>query len=325
MELSEEALRVFGSAPDDRLSFRDLLRMMTREERHGLIRGMRQIVRQVFGIAMDVPLSRGVKRNRIIHVEGEPEFGEYGQCVGYTGIVQDVTERHQAEDSIRKLANKDPLTQLPNRRQFNWRAERALEQARRMGHKMALLLIDLDRFKNINDTLGHAAGDELLLEVSMRLRGCVRHSDQIFDGTVEAVGSRFHRALEAVGRLGGDEFVALLPEVEDERDAERVAQRILEALRQPVYVADQEFFATASVGIALYPRTARPWPTCCATPTWRCTPPRTAAATARCSTRPIWRCATARSWSSRRRCTRPSSATNWCCTTSPRWTPRAAA
>ena len=73
---------------------------------------------------------------------GEPEFGEYGQCVGYTGIVQDVTERHQAEDSIRKLANKDPLTQLPNRRQFNWRAERALEQARRMGHKMALLLID---------------------------------------------------------------------------------------------------------------------------------------------------------------------------------------
>ncbi|KAB0581072.1 EAL domain-containing protein [Ideonella dechloratans] len=254
MELSEEALRVFGSAPDDRLSFRDLLRMMTREERHGLIRGMRQIVRQVFGIAMDVPLSRGVKRNRIIHVEGEPEFGEYGQCVGYTGIVQDVTERHQAEDSIRKLANKDPLTQLPNRRQFNWRAERALEQARRMGHKMALLLIDLDRFKNINDTLGHAAGDELLLEVSMRLRGCVRHSDQIFDGTVEAVGSRFHRALEAVGRLGGDEFVALLPEVEDERDAERVAQRILEALRQPVYVADQEFFATASVGIALYPQ-----------------------------------------------------------------------
>ncbi len=254
LDLSEEALRVFGSAPDDALSFRDLLRMMTPEERHTLIRGIRQIVRQVFGIAMDVPLSLGVKRNRIIHVEGEPEFGEYGQCIGYTGIVQDVTERHMAEDSIRKLANKDPLTQLPNRRQLNWRAERALEQARRMGHMMGLLLIDLDRFKKINDTLGHSAGDELLLEVSMRLRACVRHSDQIFDGTVEAVGSRFHRALEAVGRLGGDEFVALLPEVSDEQDAQMVAQRILEALRQPVYVADQEFFATASIGIAIYPR-----------------------------------------------------------------------
>lgn len=254
LELSEEALRVFGGASDDHLTFRDLLRMMTREERHALIRGMRQIVRQVFGIAMDVPLSRGAKRHRIIHVEGEPEFGEYGQCIGYTGIVQDVTERHQAEDSIRKLSNKDPLTQLPNRRQFNWRAERALEQARRMGHSMALLLIDLDRFKNINDTLGHAAGDELLLEVSMRLRNCVRHSDQIFDGSVETVGARFHRALEAVGRLGGDEFVALLPEVRDERDVEHVAQRILETLRQPVYVADQEFFATASVGVAIYPR-----------------------------------------------------------------------
>ncbi|GAA0756577.1 EAL domain-containing protein [Ideonella azotifigens] len=254
LELSEEALRVFGSGPDDRLSFRDLLRMMTRDERHSLVRGVRQIVRQVFGIAMDVPLSRGVKRNRIIHVEGEPEFGEYGQCIGYTGIVQDVTERHQAEDSIRKLANKDPLTQLPNRRQLHWRAERALEQARRMGHQMAVLMIDLDRFKKINDTLGHSAGDELLLSVSMRLRSCVRHSDQIFDGTVEAVGARFHRALEAVGRLGGDEFVALLPEVAGEADAQAVAQRILEALREPVYVADQEFFATASIGIALYPR-----------------------------------------------------------------------
>jgi predicted signal transduction protein with EAL and GGDEF domain/CheY-like chemotaxis protein len=254
LELSEEALRVFGCSPDDRLSFRDLLRMMTPAERHALLRGIRQVVRQVFGIAMDVPLSLGIKRHRIIHVEGEPEFGEYGQCVGYSGIVQDVTERHQAEDSIRKLANKDPLTQLPNRRQLHWRAERALEQARRMGHMMALLLIDLDRFKKINDTLGHSAGDELLLEVACRLRACVRHSDQIFDGTVEAVGARFHRALEAVGRLGGDEFVALLPEVGDEQDAQVVAQRILEALRQPVYVADQEFFATASIGIAIYPR-----------------------------------------------------------------------
>ena len=119
---------------------------------------------------------------------------------------------------------------------------------------MALLLIDLDRFKVINDTLGHAAGDDLLVEVARRLRACVRHSDQVMEGALESQGSRSHRSLEAVGRLGGDEFVALLPEVGDERDAERVAQRMLDAMREPIFVGGQECFVTASVGIALYPR-----------------------------------------------------------------------
>jgi predicted signal transduction protein with EAL and GGDEF domain len=168
--------------------------------------------------------------------------------------VQDVTDRRQAEDKIRQLANFDALTGLPNRRQLIWRAERALEQAKRLQHQFALLLIDLDRFKIINDTLGHGAGDELLVEVGRRLRACVRHSDQVTEGALEAVGARSHRALEAVGRLGGDEFVALLPEVADERDAERVAQRVLEALREAIFVSGQECFVTASVGVAIYPR-----------------------------------------------------------------------
>ncbi|MET0519572.1 MAG: EAL domain-containing protein, partial [Burkholderiaceae bacterium] len=111
-----------------------------------------------------------------------------------------------------------------------------------------------DRFEVINDTLGHGAGDELLMEVSRRLRACVRHSDQIMEGAIETMGPRSHRSLEAVGRLGGDEFVALLPEVADERDAERVASRILDLMREPIFIAGQECFVTASVGIALYPR-----------------------------------------------------------------------
>jgi predicted signal transduction protein with EAL and GGDEF domain len=168
--------------------------------------------------------------------------------------VQDVTDRRVAEDKIRQLANFDALTGLPNRRQLIWRAERALEQARRMRHQCALLLIDLDRFKIINDTLGHAAGDELLVEVGRRLRSCVRHSEQVMDGAAETMGLRFHRALEAVGRLGGDEFVALLPEVQDESDAQRVAQRVLDSLREPIFVTGQECFVTASVGVALFPR-----------------------------------------------------------------------
>ena len=92
------------------------------------------------------------------------------------------------------------------------------------------------------------------MEVARRLRGCVRHSDQVMEGALEAVGSRSHRTLEAVGRLGGDEFVALLPEVSDDGDAERVAQRILDVMREPIFVTGQECFVTASVGVAIYPR-----------------------------------------------------------------------
>ncbi|HEX3142109.1 MAG TPA: EAL domain-containing protein, partial [Rhizobacter sp.] len=150
--------------------------------------------------------------------------------------------------------NFDALTGLPNRRQLIWRTERALEHARRLNHPVALLLIDLDRFKVINDTLGHGAGDELLMEVSRRLRSCVRHSDQVMESSIESMGSRSHRTLEAVGRLGGDEFVALLPEVSDESDAERVADRILDVMREPIFVGGQECFVTASVGIAMFPR-----------------------------------------------------------------------
>jgi len=254
LQISLEGLRVFGHGPGDRLAFRQLLRMVPANERRGLLRVLHEVLAHSSVLATDVPVTLHDGRQRIIHVEAEPEFNEHGQSAGYTGIVQDVTDRRIAEDKIRHLANFDALTGLPNRRQLIWRTERALEHARRLNHSAALLLIDLDRFKNINDTLGHGAGDELLMEVARRLRVCVRHSDQVMEGALEAVGSRSHRTLEAVGRLGGDEFVALLPEVVDERDAERVAERILDAMREPVFVAGQEVFVTASVGIALYPR-----------------------------------------------------------------------
>ncbi|MBC7939058.1 MAG: EAL domain-containing protein, partial [Chitinophagaceae bacterium] len=233
---------------------RPLLRMVPGDDRRGLLRQLHDAVRQSAVLATDVPIVLLDGRRRIIHVEAEPEFNEQGQGAGYTGILQDVTDRRAAEDKILELANFDALTGLPNRRQLIWRAERALEQARRLSHQFALLLIDLDRFKIINDTLGHGAGDELLVEVGRRLRSCVRHSDQVMEGALEAAGARSHRSLEAVGRLGGDEFVALLPEVAADEDAERVAQRILEALREPIFVSGQECFVTASVGVAIFPR-----------------------------------------------------------------------
>ena len=252
--LSPEALRVFGCGPHERLGLRTLLRMVPPDERRLLQRQLHDALRHSSVLGSDAPIVLLDGRQRVIHVEAEPDFNEQGQAVGYTGIVQDVTDRRQAEDKIRHLANFDALTGLPNRRQLIWRAERALEQARRLAHQFALLLIDLDRFKVINDTLGHGAGDELLAEVGRRLRACVRHSDQIVEGALESAGARSHRALEAVGRLGGDEFVALLPEVTSDADADRVAQRILDTLREPVFVGGQECFVSASIGVAVYPR-----------------------------------------------------------------------
>ena len=251
---STEGLRVFGKGPHEGLAFRPLLRMLSAEDRTGLLSVLHEVMKHCTVLATDISSTLHDGRQRIVHVEAEPEFNEHGNLIGYSGIVQDVTDRRLAEDKIRHLANFDVLTGLPNRRQLIWRTERALENARRLNHQVAVLLIDLDRFKIINDTLGHGAGDELLIEVSRRLRSCVRHSDQVSDTSLESLGSRSHRSLEAVGRLGGDEFVALLPEVADEHDAERVAGRILDLMRQPIFVGGQECFVTASVGIALYPR-----------------------------------------------------------------------
>ena len=254
LTLAPEGLRVFGFGPNEQVSLRRLVRMVPMPERRGLSRVLGEVLRQSTVLAIDVPVHLPDGRMRIVHLEAEPEFNDQGHGTGYTGIVQDVTDRRVAEDRIRHLANFDALTGLPNRRQLIWRTERALEHARRLVHQSALLLIDLDRFKVINDTLGHAAGDELLVEVARRLRSCVRHCDQVTDGALESVGARSHRTLEAVGRLGGDEFVALLPEVSDDADAERVSARILEALREPIFVGGQECFVTCSVGIALFPR-----------------------------------------------------------------------
>ena len=253
LTLAPEALRVFGYIPSDTVSLRQLIRMVPMPERRGMTRVLSDVQAQSTVLAIDVPVNLPDGRGRVVHVEAEPEYNEHGHAVGYTGIVQDVTDRRVAEDRIRHLANFDALTGLPNRRQLIWRTERALDHARRLGHRASMLLIDLDRFKVINDTLGHAAGDELLVEVSRRLRSCVRHSDQVMDAALESAGLRSHRTLEAVGRLGGDEFIALLPEVVDEADADRVAERILEAMREPVWVGGQECFVTASVGISMYP------------------------------------------------------------------------
>jgi len=142
--------------------------------------------------------------------------------------------RKQAEERIRHLANYDELTGLPNRNMFHERLHHALAQAQRRARPLAVLFIDLDYFKTINDTLGHEAGDRVLREVAERLRACLRDSD-------------------TVGRLGGDEFVVLIEELPQPVDVAAVAQKILDAVARPFILAAQEFHLGASIGISAFP------------------------------------------------------------------------
>jgi predicted signal transduction protein with EAL and GGDEF domain/CheY-like chemotaxis protein len=250
---SLEGLRVFGMGPNDRLGLRQIVRMMPAQERQVFQRILREVLEHGTVLCNDVQLALADGRQRILHIEAEPEFNEQANLIGYTGIVQDVTDRRVAEDKIKHLANFDTLTGLPNRRQVFWRSERAIEHAKRLNHCVALLQVGLDRFKIINENLGHHAGDELLVEVSRRLRSCVRHSEQIMEGNLDVIGQRTHRTLEAVGRLGADEFVVLLPEIGNEQEAMDTARLILDALREPMMASGQECFITASVGVAVFP------------------------------------------------------------------------
>lgn len=152
-------------------------------------------------------------------------------------VVEDISDRKAAEERILYLATHDEMTALPNRATFSQLLDHAVESAQRRNRQCAVLFIDLDRFKIINDSLGHEAGDILLKEISSRLSTCLRKSD-------------------VVARLGGDEFVVLLDELENSGQAASVARKILASVFEPVQIMGQECRVTASIGIASYPRDA---------------------------------------------------------------------
>lgn len=160
------------------------------------------------------------------------ERREGGELVGYQGIIRDVTERKRFERQLQHRAMHDPLTELPNRALFWDRLEQALSRLRRRGGGIAVLFVDLDGFKKINDSLGHAAGDRVLVEVADRVRSALREPD-------------------TVARLGGDEFGVLVEDLDGAADAEEVAERLTSAFAAPMILATHEAYLSASVGIAL--------------------------------------------------------------------------
>jgi diguanylate cyclase len=161
-------------------------------------------------------------------------------------ILRDITERRQHERRLAQLANYDGLTGLPNRTMFRDLLQNAIDTASDAQAGFALLFLDLDRFKIINDSLGHEVGDLLLKQVAQRLSNCLRRSDALIHGGAE-------QALGTVFRLGGDEFTILLPGAAEPEAAAAVARRILAALALPVPVGSDQLYISTSIGISLYP------------------------------------------------------------------------
>ncbi len=166
-------------------------------------------------------------------------FDRDAQPYRYVSLFSDITNRKQAEELLWRQANFDALTHLFNRSMFHERVGQEIKQAQRSGSQLALLFIDLDHFKEVNDTLGHDTGDHLLLEAARRITSCVRETD-------------------AVARLGGDEFTVLLAGLDDNDTTivERIASNLLEELTAPFDLGDEVAHVSASVGITLYPRDA---------------------------------------------------------------------
>jgi len=164
-----------------------------------------------------------------------PIFNSEGTCTHVFSVTRDITERKRLEDQLHYMAYHDMLTELPNRRKLYDLIDAALTQTQANGKMLAVLYLDCDDFKKINDTLGHDAGDEFLRGISKRLRYCVRDTD-------------------ILSRFGGDEFIIILPDIAQEEEVRKIAERIIHSLGQPWLIKRQQISGTVSMGISLYPR-----------------------------------------------------------------------
>jgi diguanylate cyclase (GGDEF)-like protein len=197
---------------------------------------------RLLGAPFGIPLAPDVHTE--IEIAGERGEGGIAQLIvsesawlkekAYLALLFDITERKASEQRMQELAFADPLTQLPNRNLFLNRLSHTLRLAQRQRQGFAVVFMDIDRFKLINDTFGHAFGDMLLCEVADRLKGALRASD-------------------TVARLGGDEFTAIVYGVDTEEAANVVGAKLRAAMREPMWIEDEEFYINVSIGVALYP------------------------------------------------------------------------
>ena len=229
------AARGMGTTPDQAIGRTDF-DFFPREMAEGFFRDEQAVIHS--GIPLiereEPVLDRATGNMRYFSTTKVPYRDRQGNVIGIVGIGRDITDRKMADERIRHLATHDCLTDLPNRSLFSEALNAALAAARVRSEGFAILFVDLDHFKGINDSCGHEAGDTLLKETAARLRTVVRPEDM-------------------VARLGGDEFVLLCKDPADLEDLEGLAERILQAATRPVVLLGQERSVSASIGIAVYP------------------------------------------------------------------------
>jgi len=247
MHWSNEVQQILGTRSQSGVvQLETLLDIVHHEDRKAIREWFRRAAQGKYTADLEYRCLRSDGEELTIHQQAEAVLGEGGEVLRMSGFLQDVSDRKRSEDRIRELAYYDVLTGLPNRRFFKESLDRALRHARSSNKPLGLLFLDLDRFKMINDTLGHEAGDVLLKQAGERLHGCVRNTDYVASGR----GAKMH---SAISRVGGDEFTLLLRELDDAHDAGRVASRILERFAQPFEIDGREVFTSASIGVAIHP------------------------------------------------------------------------
>jgi predicted signal transduction protein with EAL and GGDEF domain/DNA-binding response OmpR family regulator len=264
---SEQAARIFGHAPtSEAMGLAALLRQVHTQDSERLMLACARAVQTGEAFAIDHRIMLGDGTLRHVHQQVEViERDEQGQATQLAGAVHDVTRHKEAEEQIRQLAYFDALTGLPNRVLFGEQVQKAISRAERRRTQLAVMFVDLDHFKRVNDTLGHGAGDELLRLVSTKLASLVRMADSVthHDGQsaplipfaasqaqpLELPGAD----VQSIARLGGDEFIVLMTDVQRPEDAAVVARRLVAALAESVTVQGTEIFVGGSVGVAMYP------------------------------------------------------------------------
>ncbi len=243
---SNQVYQIFGLQPGQvKIDFLEFISMCHPQDRDKVRQVMNNAMTDGEPYKIDHRIFLPDGSIRSIHTQGEALMSAAGEPICIQGTIQDISERKQAEEKIHQLAYFDVMTGLPNREHFKQITQQAIEVAAEAEKKVALMYLDLDEFKRLNDTLGHDIGDVLLKVISRTLAQYLRTSDSLI---------REERASSStLSRLGDDEFAILLDSYTDKQQLEKFAQCVLERLGQTMVIEGQEYFITASMGIATYP------------------------------------------------------------------------
>lgn len=243
---SEGALNLTGYSPADfvenqKVSYGKLIHP---DDRKSVWDNVQQALKEKEPFQLTYRIIDAKGKERWVWEQGTGIYAPNGDLLTLEGFIIDITERKHSEERLQYMANHDPLTGLPNRALYMEHLRLALMTAKRRQRLVAVLFLDLDRFKLINDTLGHTIGDLLLKAVAEQLNVCLRRSDTV---------ARLNSTNDTVARLGGDEFTLLLTDIAHAQDVPIVVQRIVSVFRAPFFIEGHELFVTPSIGISLYP------------------------------------------------------------------------